>query len=177
MSYSANLYQPPITAFQEDINYIKYDKDGSIIHEDYDDYEDYDGIKIEKSINNLLGKKTLKNKTLEQEVIEKDIYNLYDNLRLRFDNLSPNEKGRYFILQGIIKMVKFDPINGDKPNIMTNEAESQQEYWYDLEDDFRRGYSYLVHEGNMKDLISEIIPRTIRHKVEMLFSEMVYPDG
>lgn len=118
-----------------------------------------------------------KNETLEEQVIRYNVHTEYDAMTPRLDRLNNYDRARYLILQGTIKMAKFDPLNGNKPDIITEE---QQAYWDDLEHDIKEGARLLYQEGGNSDmcglkdgLVWSFVPKSIRHKIAMLFEEIV----
>lgn len=109
--------------------------------------------------------------TFEQEVLQYNVLREYEALKLREENLSNYDKARYLILGSILKMVKFDPINGDmKENMSPDEVK----YWSDLKKDVKEAGKLLYQEGGMSDvcgmrddLVWSFIPPRIRRDVDV----------
>ena len=166
-----NMKEPPITSPQ-DMPYFNN------INNSLRFSDEYDLSELEDILRKLLGEETTKNETLEEQVNRCNVYKEYNAMTPKLNRLTNYDKARYLILQGIIKMVKFDPINGDKPNITTDD---EQLYWDDLEHDIKEGGRLLYEEGGNSnicglrdDLVWSFVPRSIRHKISMLFDDISF---
>lgn len=147
--------------------------DSELLH---DINDEYDICQLEHIFNTLLGKETPKLETLEEQLIHYNLHDEYNTLTPIFDKLDNYEKAKYLIFRGIIKMSNFDPLNGNKPDIM---SDSDKEYWDDLESDIKNGGLLLYNQkdhsntnGLSDDLIWSFIPKSLKHKIHMLFDEL-----
>lgn len=173
---NASHFNKIITPTQDPSYHSKVNEQDLPYYGQFKQEDDYNLEELEEIFHKLLGEEIPKNETLEEQVVRYNVYAEYEAMTPRVDRLNNYDKARYLILQGIIKMVKFDPKNGDKPNIMTAE---QELYWEDLEDNIKEGGGLLYREGGKShicgtrdDLVWSFVPKSIRHKISMLFDEI-----
>jgi hypothetical protein len=112
--------------------------------------------------------------TFEQEALKYNVLNEYEALKKREEDLNNYDKARYLILRGIVKMVKFDPIDGDMKENMSPE---DIEYWANLKKDIKEGGKLLYQEGGMSnicgmhdELVWAFIPQRIKRDVDILWN-------
>ena len=141
------------------------------ISEEFKDLDEYDICQLEVMFNKILNKEPPKTQTLHEQLINYNVYNEYNSICNRIavceDDLDTFDKSKYLIFKGIIKMAEFDPLNGNKPDIMTDEDKL---YWDDLENNIKDGGRLL--DPNHYDLLWSFIPKSVKHKILMLFEEI-----
>lgn len=114
-----------------------------------------------------------KNKMLHL-AMDDNLFSEYEYLRNihneHGDNMNIFDQGRFYIFQGIIDMIMFDPVMADMKPVMTDDETKQ---WQGFENDIRKG-GVLVHQESpesMHDpLIWLFIPKYLHRDIHFIWN-------
>lgn len=120
-------------------------------------------------IKHMLSMNAPYNETAYDECKRINVFSEYNALKDK--TLNEFDTARFLILRATVKMVEYDPINGDmKPNM----TEEDKIYWTDIEKDFVDGgkllYKFDKMEGMHDGLVWSFLPQRFHRNIDVYWN-------